>query len=287
MNEGGYVAYDTLEDFFGDIVGKARRGLGLSESSLADATGLSEGDIGLIESYELTPGEGGILALAGALQLDGQKLIGIAKGWVPAHGNSPHDDLRLSVERTILDAGMEVNAYALKCKTTGKGAIVDAGGQAERILALAERMRMDVTHVLLTHGHGDHVGALAEVAETTGARVCCCERDFGLLGDLKRLVTDLVDDGWQTGVGRIAIDAVSLPGHTAGGIGYGAEGVFFSGDALFAGSMGGALGPAYAGQIRAVTDNALSRDEKTRVFPGHGPITTIGEELANNPFFTR
>lgn len=281
------MAYDTLEDFFGDIVGKARRGLGLSEASLADAAGFSAGDIGLIESYELTPDEDGILALAGSLHLDGQKLTRIANGWAPEHGNAPHDDVRLSVERTILDAGMEVNAYALKCKATGEGAIVDAGGQAKRILSLAERMHLKVTHVLLTHGHGDHVGALAEIAATTGARVCCCERDFGLLGSLKDLVTDLVDDGWRTNVGQIAIDAVSLPGHTAGGIGYGAEGVFFSGDALFAGSMGGAVGPAYAGQIRAVTDKALSRDEKTRVFPGHGPITSIGEELANNPFFTR
>ena len=279
------MAYNTLEDFFGDIVGKARRGLGLTEATLADATGLSAVDIGRIEAYELTPDEGRILALASALQLDGKKLIGIANGWVPERGNSPHDDVRLSVERTILDAGMEVNAYALKCKTTGEGAIVDAGGQANRILALAERMGLEVTHVLLTHGHGDHVGALAEIAETTGARVCCCERDFGLLGSLKELVTDPVDDGWQTKVGRIAIDAVSLPGHTAGGIGYGADGVFFSGDALFAGSMGGALGPAYNGQIRAVTNKALSRDEKTRVFPGHGPTTSIGEELANNPFF--
>ncbi len=281
------MAYDTLEDFFGDIVGKARRGLGFSEESLADAAGLSAGDIGRIEAYEFTPGEDGILALAGSLDLDGQKLMRIANGWVPEYGNAPHDDGRLSVERTILDAGMEVNAYAMKCKATGEGAIVDAGGQANRILALAERMHLKVTHVLLTHGHGDHVGALAEIAATTGARVCCCERDFGLLGSLKELVTDQVDDGWRTNVGRIAIDAVSLPGHTAGGIGYGANGVFFSGDALFAGSMGGALGPAYAGQISAVTEKALSRDEKIRVFPGHGPITSVAEELKHNPFFAR
>ena len=279
------MAYDTIEDFFGDIVGKARRGLGLSEASLSDATGLRAGEIGRIEAYELTPDEDRIRALAGALQLDGEKLVGIANGWAPEHGNAPHDDARLSVERTILDAGMEVNAYAMKCNATGEGAIVDAGGQAERILALAQQMRMEVTHVLLTHGHGDHVGALAEVAEATGARVCCCERDFDLLGSLKAFVTVPVDDGWRTNVGRIAVDAVSLPGHTAGGIGYGAHGVFFSGDALFAGSMGGAVGPAYTGQIRAVTEKALSRDEKTRVFPGHGPITSIGEELANNPFF--
>ena len=280
------MAYTTLEDFFGDIVGKARRGRGLSEAALASAAGLTAADVGRIEAYELTPDDGGIRTLAGALDLDGDKLVAVAKGWVPARGNASHDDARLSVERTILDVGMEVNAYTLKCKASGEGAIVDAGGQAGRILAQVERLNLKVTHVLLTHGHGDHVGALAEVAEATAARVTCCERDFGLLGSLKEFVTDLVDDGWRTNVGRIAIDAVSLPGHTAGGIGYGADGIFFSGDALFAGSMGGAPGPAYTGQIAAVTEKVLSRDGNTRVFPGHGPITSVAEELAHNPFFS-
>ena len=280
------MAYTTLEDFFGDIVGKARRGRGLSEAALASAAGLTAADVGRIEAYELTPDDGRIRTLAGALDLDAEKLVGISKGWVPARGNASHDDARLSVERTILEVGMEVNAYALKCKASGEGAIVDAGGQAGRILAQVERMNLKVTHVLLTHGHGDHVGALAEIAEATAARVYCCERDFGLLGSLKEFVTDLVDDGWRTNVGRIGIDAVSLPGHTAGGIGYGADGIFFSGDALFAGSMGGAPGPAYAGQIAAVTEKLLSRDGNTRVFPGHGPITSVSEELAHNPFFT-
>lgn len=279
------MAYTTLEDFFGDIIGKARRGRGLSEAALARAAGLTAADVGRIEAYELTPDDAGIRTLAGALDLNAEKLVTISRGWVPERGNAPHEDARLSVERTILDVGMEVNAYALKCKTSGEGAIVDAGGQASRILAQVERMNLKVTHVLLTHGHGDHVGALAEVVEATDARVYCCERDFGLLGNLKEFVTDLVDDGWHTDVGRIAIDAVSLPGHTAGGIGYGAGGIFFSGDALFAGSMGGAQGTAYAGQIGAVTEKVLSRDGNTRVFPGHGPITSVAEELANNPFF--
>ena len=280
------MAYTTLEDFFGDIVGKARRGRGLSEAALASAAGLTAADVGRIEAYDLTPDDGGIRTLAGALDLDGDKLVAISKGWVPERGNASHDNARLSVERTILDVGMEVNAYALKCKASGEGAIVDAGGQAGRILAQVERMNLNVTHVLLTHGHGDHVGALAEIAEATAARVTCCERDFVLLGSLKEFVTDLVDDGWRTNVGRIGIDAVSLPGHTAGGIGYGADGIFFSGDALFAGSMGGAPGPAYAGQIAAVTEKVLSRDGNTRVFPGHGPITSVAEELAHNPFFS-
>ena len=280
------MAYTTLEDFFGDIVGKARRGRGLSEAALASAAGLTAADVGRIEAYELTPDDAGIRTLAGALDLDGDKLVSIAKGWTPAQGNAPHDDARLSVERTILDVGMEVNAYTLKCKESGEGAIVDAGGQAGRILAQVERMNLKVTHVLLTHGHSDHVSALAEIVGATAARVCCCERDIGLLGSFEVYVTDAVGDGWRTDVGRIAIDAVSLPGHTSGGIGYGADGIFFSGDALFAGSMGGAQGPASSGQIAAVTEKVLSRDGNTRVFPGHGPITSVAEERAHNPFFS-
>ncbi len=279
------MAYSTLEDFFGDIVGKARQGQGISEADLAQAAGLTPGEIGRIESYELTPDDGRIHALARALNLNGEKLAEVARGWVPVHANDSFENSTLAVARQILDVGMEVNCYVLKCKTTGDGAIIDAGGGARQILDLVERMEMRVSHILLTHGHGDHVGALGEVAEVTGGRVCCCERDFSLLGGLKQLVAETVDEGWETEVGALKIDAVSLPGHTSGGIGYGTEGIFFSGDALFAGSLGGARGSAYTGQIEAVRGKVLSRDENIWIFPGHGPITTVEEERAHNPFF--
>ena len=98
-------------------------------------------------------------------------------------------------------------------------------------------------------------------------------------------MSEAVDGGWQTQVGSLVVDAVSLPGHTPGGIGYAAEGVFFSGDALFAASMGGARGEAYDGQISAVRKNVLCRGGETRIFPGHGPITTVAQECEHNPFF--
>lgn len=279
------MSYDTLEDFFGDIVGKARRGRGISEAALAQSVGLSAREIGRIESYALMPDDRVIRRLADALHLDGEKLVGVARGWVPQRGNAAFEDRDRRVERLILDAGMTVNCYLLTCTASGNGAIIDPGGQARVILDAVASAGMQVTHILLTHGHGDHVGALDAVADATGARVCGCQRDFALMGSRSQWVAEQVDEGWQTRIGELDVTAVSLPGHTAGGIGYYTAPVIFSGDALFAGSLGGAMGDAYAGQIQAVRDKVLSLPGETVVFPGHGPITSVAQELQHNPYF--
>ena len=127
---GENMAYRTLEDFFGDIVGKARRGQGISELELAQQVGLSVRQIGQIESYDLTPDDQAICRLADALHLDGEKLVEVARGWVPTKGNAAFEDENIRVDRLILDAGMTVNCYVLTCKASGNGAVIDPGGQA-------------------------------------------------------------------------------------------------------------------------------------------------------------
>ena len=280
------MAYATLEDFFGDIVGKARRGQGLSEADLARTVGLTADELGRIESYEWTPEDDRILALAKALNLNGANLVKVARGWMPANPNDPFEDSSLAVERLIVDAGgMQANCYVFKCKATGEGAVVDPGAEAGCILGLVEKMQVHVSHVLLTHCHGDHVGALREVIEATGAKGVCGEQDVSMLRGGSHLIAETVGEGWASQVGALKVEAVHLPGHTPGGIGYGVGGVFFSGDTLFAGSLGGARGAAYTGQIEAVRNRVFFRNGEVGIFPGHGPVTTVEEERVNNPFF--
>ena len=278
------MSYTTLEDFFGDIVGKAMRGLGIEAGEAGVSAGLSVSDMGRITSYDLIPDDEVIRKLAAALLLDEDKLIKVARGWVPDGGNDAFKNDQFTVDRVILSAGMEVNAYVPRCRKTGKGALIDAGGQADRIVELIERVSAKITHILLTHGHGDHVGAVGQLKSKTGARVFCSATDASMLsgsGDVDAYVTN----SWTDQVGSVTLSACELPGHTAGGIGYLAEGAFFSGDALFAGSLGGARGEAYQGQIACVREKVLSLDPATKIFPGHGPITSVGQEIQNNPCF--
>jgi hydroxyacylglutathione hydrolase len=280
----GRLAYATLEDFFGDIVGKAMRGLGKGSDEIRTVTGLSDSDLGRIASYDLIPDDDTIRKLAVALSLDGEKLIRVAHGWVPEGGNDPLMTERIRVDRVILSAGMEVNAYVLGCLETGEGALIDAGGQPDRISLLIDASSVRITHILVTHGHGDHVGAVGEMKSRTGGRVYCSAADAGMLSS--GVVDEHVADGWSGEVGAVKVTAHELPGHTTGGIGFYTGGAFFSGDALFAASLGGARGvDVYTGQIDSVREKVLSLPVDTRIFPGHGPVTTVGQEIANNPCF--
>lgn len=274
------MGYSNLEDYFGDIVGKAMVGRGVSSHALAEQSGLSVFDIGRVTSYDLIPDEAMIHKIADTLGLDGKKLTRVANGWVPEGGNDRFQSERVNVDRVILSAGMEVNAYVMKCLETGEGALIDAGGQPDRISALIEQTGARITHILLTHGHADHVGATAEMKSRTGAKVCCSEVDAQMFGGP---VDVRVDDGWADRIGSLEVNALSLPGHTAGGIAYATEGVCFPGDALFAASLGGARREAYTGQIEAVRQKVMSLPSDTKVFPGHGPITTVRQENDNNP----
>jgi glyoxylase-like metal-dependent hydrolase (beta-lactamase superfamily II) len=281
------MSYTSLEDLFGDVVGKAMRGQGLSAAEVARRSGLSADEIGRITDAGFIPDDARVRALADALGLQRDRLVASAhQAWFPGSPDGAFKSPRIGVERLVVGSSFQMNSYIFWDTGTKEAAFVDPGDEGDRLLAAVRQKGLKPVQILLTHGHGDHTGALRQVKEACRIPAFINEKDFPLIGDLTSLIDGKVEEGWRTTVGGIEVRTMALPGHTPGGIGYAAEDVLFSGDALFAGSLGGARSlEAYQGQLRAVREKALGLPGGTAVFPGHGPATSVAEELAHNPFF--
>ena len=145
--------YMQLEDEFGDIIGKARRGRELSMADLAEQSNVSEDAIVQMEAYELTPDDDTIRTLAAVLGLDPGKLqASAARGFFPLYPNGRVVD-GLVVEMMVLGTDFLMNGYVVGCTETRQGAIVDPGFDAEKILRTVESTGLEIQSVLLTHGH--------------------------------------------------------------------------------------------------------------------------------------
>lgn len=214
------------------------------------------------------------------------------------------DDLRFGdlVVRTAPLGPIATNCYVIGCLQTGQGAIVDCCAEPDRIARMiAHEAPLTITHLLQTHAHIDHVSALAELRRRTQAPIVL-HRDelpvydsvplqskmfFGVPAAPLPPPDRFVAEGERIQVGSLEAEVFLTPGHTPGSVCYyfRAQGVMFSGDVLFAGSIGRTDLPG--GDMRAMRAS-LARLERfspeTVVLSGHGPVTTIGEERAHNPF---
>lgn len=278
--------YEQLEDEFGDVIAKARRGQELAVAALAEQVGMPAGDIAKIEDYELIPGTDSIERLARALGLHPGKLqASAARAFFPRNP-AGRPLAGAQVEMMILGRGFLMNGYIVGCATTGQAAIIDPGFDADKILQRVAASGLTVEQIVLTHGHHDHVGALAEVVRATAAPAWIHRGDLALIGGLAHSIAGELAEGEVVAIGTLRFEVRSTPGHTAGGISLVHEDLAFVGDALFAGSLGGTRnGANYRMQRRAVADKLLGLDAKVALFPGHGPATTVGEEREHNPFF--
>jgi glyoxylase-like metal-dependent hydrolase (beta-lactamase superfamily II) len=194
---------------------------------------------------------------------------------------------------------LEVNCYVVADERTREAAVIDPGDDIDAILKIVRDEQAAVKFIINTHGHFDHVGANAGLKTATGAQVLIHEADAELLGDAadQGAIFGMsmtappspdryVQDGETLRVGDLALTILHTPGHSRGGISVFVNGAVFTGDALFAGSIGRTDFPGgdLMTLITSIRKKLLTLPEETKVFPGHGPESTIGDELRENPF---
>jgi len=193
------------------------------------------------------------------------------------------------------------NCYIVRRDGADHGVIVDPGEEADRILSAVDSLGLEVDAILVTHCHFDHIGAVAPVAEATGAPVWCPEIEVPVLADIMSYVPwpgfgpfesydadETVAGGEHLSLAGLEIDVVFTPGHSPGHVTYAIpdERALFSGDVLFQGSVGrtdlpGGDWGTLLESIRGLVD---SYPEETTVYPGHMGLTTLGAERATNTF---
>ena len=177
------------------------------------------------------------------------------------------------------------NAYLVADEESGKGVLIDGNDVLEPLLDRAERDGIDVTHILVTHSHADHVAGLAAARERLGGPPLVAHPDAA--AGIADEVEELIEDGGSLSSGGLEIEAISTPGHAAGHLAYLVDGSdVFTADVLFKGTVGGTMAPGASGfdDLRASVMRLLELPPETVVHPGHREPTTIGAEREGNPF---
>jgi hydroxyacylglutathione hydrolase len=187
------------------------------------------------------------------------------------------------IERTENPAWLS-NAY-LVADEDGQGVLIDGNDTLEPLLELAERDGIEITHVLLTHVHHDHVAGLTEARKRLGGPPLVAHADAAAAIDDEVAVT--LGDGEKLQAGGLELEAIFTPGHAAGHLAYFVNGSdVFTADVLFKGTVGGTMMPDASGlgDLQASVMRLMDLPPETRVHPGHREPTTIGEEWEQNPF---
>jgi glyoxylase-like metal-dependent hydrolase (beta-lactamase superfamily II) len=264
-----------LEDNFTDIIGKAQRGLGISDSELAQKSGATTEKIRQLRDGEVD--DDALKRVAPILNLAPAALIDSAHArWKPhavdvdgvAQFNTPYGD-------------MTVNAYLVWDPESRDAVVFDTGADCGEMLERIEGEKLRVKIILLTHAHPDHIQDLNRLGKKTGAPIFISERE-------PAAGAQLFAEGKKFQIGKLEIETRLTWGHSPGGTTFVVNGlahpVAVVGDSLFAGSMGGG-GISYPDAVKNNREKILTLPNDTIVCPGHGPMTTVGQEKEHNPFF--
>lgn len=267
-----------LEDNFNDIVSKAMRGLGLSDSALAERTGLPTETVQRLRGGQWD--EAAARAVAPLLGLGADALAALAQhAWQP----KPVEFPGLAQFTTPFD-DMTVNAYLAWDAASGTAVAFDTGTDVDGQLEFLREKQLRLALILITHTDGDHIFDLDRLREKTGAPAFVCNRE-PLDG------AEAFEPGRVFNAGALHISTRLTWGHSRGGITFFIESglarpVAVVGDAVFAGSMGGGA-VSFEAALQTNRAEIFTLPDHTVLCPGHGPMTTVAEELAHNPFFTK
>lgn len=195
---------------------------------------------------------------------------------------------------------LATNCYLVRDPMSGETLVIDPGDEPERILAALRESGARVVAIVNTHGHWDHIGANTAVKEATGAPLLIHAADADWLsgrlairsvpGVLPPVTSPPADrflqEGEELALGRHRLRVIHTPGHTAGGLCLYLPGLLFSGDTLFAESVGRTdlPGGSAAALRSSIREKLFALPDETVVYPGHGPATTIGDERSLNPY---
>lgn len=272
----------NLEDHAGDVIRKGSLAAGVPAEAAAQAAGLSLADFKAYEESAQLSHPVNFAALGSAIGLDGAKLERIAKGWLPAPPDmSQWRELR---QITTAGGGITVNCYLAWDEVSREAALFDTGWEASPILELVQQNKLELRHLFLTHLHEDHVAAMAEIRQKfprmhlhSGAKSAPPQQ--------RNRSNDFIH------LGSLRISNRETPGHAEEGTTYiignwpdDGPHVAVVGDAIFAGSIGRG-NQSWELARQKVREQILSLPPTTLICPGHGPVTTVAEEKANNPFF--
>ena len=186
--------------------------------------------------------------------------------------------------RKLIVGPYQANCYIVGCKETGDGLVIDPGDEVFRIAEEISRNGLKILYILLTHGHFDHTGGAVELRRITKAPVLIHALDSP---GLSFMADGHLSDGQKLRAGTYDISVIHTPGHSPGGVSLHVPGAVFTGDSLFAGSIGRTdfPGGSHEQLIQGVRGKIFPLGDRLRVYPGHGPSTTIGRERLYNPFF--
>jgi glyoxylase-like metal-dependent hydrolase (beta-lactamase superfamily II) len=271
-----------LEDHLGDIIRKARTMSNVSADAAARGAGLGPKELSALEESGSPAGKPDFRALATMIGLNPEKLEGIARGWLPSEKDlGVWRELRCV---TTSSGGMAVNCYVVWDEVSREAAVFDTGWEAGPVLSIIDENQLVLRHVFITHTHEDHVAALGDLRQKLPkVRIHSSSKHAPV--DQRNRANDFIH------LGSLRITNRDTPGHAEDGTTYiigtwpeDAPHVAIVGDAIFAASIGRG-NQSWDLARQKVRDQILTLPPETLICPGHGPLTTVAEEKAHNPFF--